>query len=384
MSSASDRSMPRFPAVDGLRSWMAWVVVFGHVLQQAFPYNVVLGDYDIGGHAVDVFIIISGFVITHLLIERPGPYLAYLVPRFMRLFPAFLVSCMIGAATYAIAREWAQPDWFDGVFGKEWRSMASYWPQHLIAHLTMLHGAIPNTLLPWSQYAFNPPGWSVSLEWQFYTVAPLAIWLANSRSRSWALVAIVVLMALAYHFAVKGHWDRPSVLIGTGKFFLIGIACRYAAPYIAGAVHHAAAIGVGLLFTLGWIGSPSVAIWLLIFSFVLRADHPAQGVEGLYVRIMRALFESRPVLYLADRSYSTYLLHWPLLMLIGTAATWRGVPTGMPLALWMLLVVPLTLLLQEPLYRLVEEPARKLGKRWSASLRARPSGDPRSRSAVPL
>ena len=43
-----------------------------------------------------VFIILSGFVITHLVIERPESYPAYLTRRFMRIFPVFAVTCFVG------------------------------------------------------------------------------------------------------------------------------------------------------------------------------------------------------------------------------------------------------------------------------------------------
>lgn len=48
-------------------------------------------------------------------------------------------------------------------------------PMHALAHLFMMHGAVPNDVLPHSEYAFNMPAWSISLEWQFYLVAPLFI-----------------------------------------------------------------------------------------------------------------------------------------------------------------------------------------------------------------
>ena len=50
-----------------------------------------------GFWAVAVFVMISGFVISHLLIEKSEPYGAYIVRRLMRLLPAFLVASVLGA-----------------------------------------------------------------------------------------------------------------------------------------------------------------------------------------------------------------------------------------------------------------------------------------------
>lgn len=366
------RAVLRFVPVDGLRAWLAWIVVAGHLAQQAFPGGYLFEALDVGGQAVNCFIIISGFVITHLLVERPTSYVAYLIPRFMRLFPAFAVCCIAGAAAYTIAHTWADPVWFQSIHGRDWRTMQQFWPQHGVAHLLMLHGAVPDPILPRSQYAFVPPGWSVSLEWQFYLVAPLAVWLCRDRSRSWILIAAVIAATAAYHYELKNFWERPSFLPGAAKFFLIGIASRMAAPLLAGHVHQVAAVGIGLSFSALWIGSPALGLWLMVYSFMLRHDHDGGRIERTYINVLRLALESRPILYLADRSYSTYLLHWPVLMLVATAATYHGVSPGSPLAAVLLTAIPLVALLQEPLYRLVEIPARKSGKLWVQRLGARP------------
>ncbi|WP_425229645.1 acyltransferase family protein [Sphingomonas sp.] len=364
--------MLRFVAIDGLRAWMAWLVLAMHIVQQGLPGGGPAAwiKLDLGGQAVDTFIIISGFVITHLLIERSGGYLAYIIPRFMRLFPAFVVACALGAGSLALGSQWAAAGWFEPSHGIEYRNLIAYLPAHSVAHLLMLHGAIPNTVLPLSEYAFIPPGWSVSLEWQFYLVAPAVIWLCRTHSRAVVLVGTVAIMSVAYHFALRPLWDRPSFLVGTAKFFLIGIGCRFAAPYLAGRLPYVAATGLSLACSLLWIGPPSIAMWMLVYAFVLRKPDVAIGMDLVHVRVMRALLESRATLFLAERSYSTYLLHWPIITLMGAIATHRGVSAGPALTLWMLPAVPLVLVIQEVVYRVVERPGRQLGKRWALRLGA--------------
>ena len=346
---------------------MAWVVVVAHITQQSllgirYPWWVKL---DVGGEAVNAFIIISGFVITHLIVERGDNYAAYIIQRFMRLFPAFLICCLLGGSLYAAGHIWAEPTWFQAAHGDGYAILSKALPAHALAHLAMLHGAIPNSLLSQSEYAFNPPGWSVSLEWQFYLVAPAVIWLCRNRDRSLIVVAIVITFSLFYHHDLKALWDRPSILVGTSKFFLVGIGCRFAAPGLAGLVRHVATIGIGLGFTALWMGSPAVALWLIVYTFMLKGTFSTSVVDRVYVSALRLAFESKPILYLAERSYSTYLLHWPVIMLIGIVATRNGVVAMPQLTATMLMAFPLTLLLQEPLYRYVEVPGRTLGKAWA-------------------
>jgi peptidoglycan/LPS O-acetylase OafA/YrhL len=75
----------------------------------------------------------------------------------------FVVTCVIGFFTSGLLAEALNnPDDFG-------------FTQISLAHLFMMHGAVPNDVLPHSEYAFNMPAWSISLEWQFYLVAPLFI-----------------------------------------------------------------------------------------------------------------------------------------------------------------------------------------------------------------
>ncbi|WP_425908312.1 acyltransferase family protein [Nitrobacter sp. TKz-YC02] len=94
MESSATRT---FAAIEGLRSGLAWAVVFSHL---AYFSNLSGGIAPTlkatGLPAVLVFLTIGGFVITHPVIERPEPYGVYLLRRFMRIFPLFAVTCATG------------------------------------------------------------------------------------------------------------------------------------------------------------------------------------------------------------------------------------------------------------------------------------------------
>src|SRR5690242_3337403 len=93
--------VPKFRSIEGLRGWLAWTVVLAHLAFVSNLYARGLGGVlrQLAAPAVFVFIIISGFVITHLLHERSEPYSTYLLRRFMRIFPLFAVTCVIGYFT---------------------------------------------------------------------------------------------------------------------------------------------------------------------------------------------------------------------------------------------------------------------------------------------
>jgi peptidoglycan/LPS O-acetylase OafA/YrhL len=109
----------------------------------------------------------------------------------------------------------------------------------------------------------------------------------------------------------------------------------------------------------------AVGIWGCLIAFILASDDLA-GVDRIYMAVVRGALESRIVQLAAERSYSTYLLHWPVMMLIAAVLTSALDLHGLSLAaVLVVLAVAGTATLQEVLYRLVEQPARATGKRWA-------------------
>jgi peptidoglycan/LPS O-acetylase OafA/YrhL len=231
--------MPRFTAIDGLRAWLAWTVALSHIAQESgfrYSHGLLLKIFEAGNWGVQTFIIISGFVITHLLIEKQEPYRIYIIRRFMRLFPAFIFCCFLGAISYRVANEIGEYSWFQSENAELFQSQQHFLLANILAHLTMLHGIIPNDLLMLSEYNFLPPAWSVSLEWQFYIIAPFVILLCRSRIGSVILVLITAASMIAYGRWLSPHWRQPSIIVGQASFFLIGIGSRFAAPRLLGVV----------------------------------------------------------------------------------------------------------------------------------------------------
>ena len=188
------------------------------------------------GHlAVMVFIIIiSGFVITNLVINSNEPCSIYLRRRALRLFPTSLICLAFGILmTYlsydALFQLWGR----ESVQGLDLQLQqlslsGSNLIWHILAHIFLLQGLIPDNILYYSQMMFLDPAWSLSLEWQFYIVAP--IFIAALRSgRVIVSITVVFLLLLGYYFGNKhvfGHFGLPSFLPGIAIYFAIGILTR--------------------------------------------------------------------------------------------------------------------------------------------------------------
>jgi peptidoglycan/LPS O-acetylase OafA/YrhL len=367
--------MKHFRSIDGLRAWLAWFVVVAHVgLNTAAENRLPLLRFTfeaMGPRAVQIFIIVSGFVITHLLLERREPYLPYITRRFLRIYPIYFVCLCAGiVAMYLHFAAFADRPWGDLVpqpdlLAAELQTLqADGVVPHLLVHLAMLHGAISNNVLPVSEYMFLGPAWSLSLEWQFYLVAPLIVYCLRTRSATIGLCLVTIVAYVAYKRGLFGQFFDPSFLPGAGLYFAAGISTRFLyarlpqfSAYPIGLVAAVFALA-GLLHDL-----IPVACWLAFIAWQ-RVEQPRDRMSMTIDRVFAWAFNSRAARYLGIRSYSTYLIHEPIIHIIVFICIrqfgWTLWPTA---ALTLVLTIPLTLLASVFLYRFVEAPAIDYGKR---------------------
>src|SRR5690606_17743270 len=98
-----------------------------------------------------------------------------------------------------------------------------YW--HLLLHVPALHSLVPAAILPNSGYAFIGQAWSISLEWQFYLIAPFAIaFFKKPKSVLWA----IAMVSLALVLMLYGREASKGFIGAHMHFFLIGALSFYA------------------------------------------------------------------------------------------------------------------------------------------------------------
>ncbi|MDI1260905.1 acyltransferase [Aquabacterium sp.] len=368
--------MRRFGGLEGLRAWLAWAVVFSHLMSftgfsQMAPWLAKpLGQ--LADCAVMVFTILSGFVITHLLVERREPYARYIVRRFLRIYPVYAVALLAGiGGTYLafdtfLSHPWGEMTPATQRMLLQSESLASgdfLW--HLAAHLSMLHGAISSQVLYESQYMFLGPAWSLSLEWQFYLVAPLMVALAMHRLGQFALTAAAIWAYVLYTRGVFGEFMLPSVLPGAGLYFGVGMATRFLLKANASLSAFPLALlmlGAGLLMNA--TGTTPILVWAAFVCMMLlndsASDPVSQGARWTFAQV----FSSPVSRWLGDRSYATYLIHMPIVQLVTwVCVTQFGMGLAPTAATVVLVVVPSTLVASALLHRYVELPAIHWGRR---------------------
>jgi peptidoglycan/LPS O-acetylase OafA/YrhL len=370
----------RFDGIEGARGWLATGVLVVHACALSQIATVI--RVGVGDTFVIVFVIISGFVITHLLLTKDEPYPAYILRRFMRLFPVFAVTCCVGyfctpLVLTAVSRRYSNNDLVQ-FFSCMNQGQTQYFWSNFLAHLTMLHGAISTEVLPCTAITFNAPAWSLSLEWQFYLVAPLVVALARQRTVSLAILGAMIVLCLSARHGTFGHYLHSSFLPLMVSYFAVGIASRLAYPKLADRVKTpTAALGLlGTLIPLGWNVLP-LLIWGSLFVLLVTDRHALKRTDAAIMRLGAQLLESPTATFIGKRSYSVYLFHLPIL-----SALTYSLPLNGPQLFVTLLATggPLTLLVSCISYNLVEKPGIALGNRLATSLR-HPRNSPIRRSS---
>lgn len=369
------RGQTRFVPIEGLRGYMALWVAISHALQLSgyLDRDGPLGVLTRGADAVAVFIMVSGFVITHLLLEKREPYGRYITRRFFRLFPVYAVLCTVGfLLTDDMVRYVSSVSWADAAFWREYRqawaetaaSTRAHLPWHVLAHATMLHGVPPREWLPYSEQVFLPPAWSISLEWQFYLLAPL---LLAGAKRTWSAVFLAAVFSagyVAYKNGVLGTFGTHTVLLGAAGYFAVGIASRVLLPLLAELrVAPLAAAGTAVLAVIWFVDwTLPLIIWMTFLAYMLYGRRePVTG--GAF----RLVMENRFAKHLGRISYSVYLSHFPIMIAVGAAALTLAPNLSRNGALVLMIgAVLLTLPISWCLHVLVERPGIRLGA-WIAS-----------------
>ena len=378
--------MSRLNPIEGLRAYLALWVLAGHVLViSGYAANRQSGFAWLLGNnllAVDVFVMVSGFVIFFLLDGKHETYREFICRRFFRLYPVFIILFAV-SIPFSFLQLWNLqhshqylPSSLTNYFTREFDCSWRHWQWNILWHLVMLHGLVPD---PWlnrsTALSFLGPAWSISLEWQFYLVAPLAYWAAVSRR---PLYRIGICVFCLYLFLGRSLLPQP-IYVGYAthgaflpfhvEYFFLGAVSYFLVEKTA---HSWADVSFPVsacaaVFLWRLTGGQFVPICLWILFLGLLCESPASWSA----RILLPLFNHPIAQFLGRISYSIYLSH----ALVMTAAQYgllRWLP-GLPQSahFWLLLAATAggTIPVSAFLYRLVEAPGIRWGREWALRLR---------------
>lgn len=303
--------------LDGIRGYMALWVLASHLIQRAHGPDIFLVK---GGIAVDIFMLVSGILMTHNILGREEKepiheartWQRFFTRRFFRIAPLYYLAFAFAVVFYAPLAEMAN------ALGGTNSSNISQWDnlaQNIILHLTFVYGLMPE----WSSSNILPD-WSLSLEMQFYLIFPLLLFLLR-----WNVVAFFVLMIAAYAIGMQFfcvyhdapncvRFPQPSVLALKITCFAAGMVLVYGTSFakstfarILCAISFVAFIAYEqrLTYTILAIGCAFMHIGA-VHNINFR---PAKFVHTISDQIL----SSRPSKFLGDISYGVYLCHFLIL-----------------------------------------------------------------------
>lgn len=370
-------SPERLEAIEGLRAYLAFWVVICHAMwasgYQADSLSVLPRLLLDGPLAVNVFIVISAFVIFLLLDRTRISAGQFLIRRFFRLYPLFIALFLVSIPLSIVdlwnvnhAEAYLSPrklSYLARIIQSGWDNL----PWHGALHALMLNGAVPERVVPGAPGAFLDPAWSVSLEWQFYLVAPLAFaWAVSAKWSRWAALAASCLALFAVSLWPPLHVEYGAALPFHVAYFVLGGLCYLfyrwykrrpgrVSPFLVG--------GAAAVALLAWGGRDPgtfvpAAIWMAFFGLLLERH------DSRPWRVVSPVFTNRIAQYLGRVSYSVYLSHI-LVQVIVRFVLLRfapELPRGAHFAILLAVTVAGTIVASDALYRYVEAPGIRLGK----------------------
>jgi peptidoglycan/LPS O-acetylase OafA/YrhL len=352
------RTQQKIDEFEGLRGLMAWWVVLGH-LAQALNLSIPLIVRNT--LAVQVFIILSGFVISYLLDTKREPYARYIVRRGFRLFPLYLTVLALSALTMSETGRAIAALPFGGSHNADRLALVRsgetmFWP-HLLAHIPLAQGMIPPAWLPDAPYTLVGQAWSISLEWQFYLVAPFLARACRSLAGKAAFLAFALILS------ATPTMIGDAFLLDRIGCFALGIASFWLFRAVPSqpALRRIPAIALGLLLAALAVTRSIDLVPPILWAATLAATGCFDPAGRL--SLLSRLLNSRPVLGEGRRSYSIYMVH--MLVLWGVAGLCAGRIADQRLLMALIAggTVLGTMLLARLSYRWIEQPGIAMGSR---------------------
>lgn len=307
MGQQTESNGQRFLALDALRGLAACWVVYFHVLGS------------MGYLAVDFFLVLSGFILAHRYWygTKPTSTREFIIHRIARLYPLHLFTLLVFVVVHWLMY-WVMPSFPDG-------SLFTF-----VQHLTLTHniGLNPNGL------TWNAPSWSISVEF-FVNLLFIAFIPVTTRNSTLLVSASAILLLLLHnHGNLNVHHQNDYGFLNTGLLrglasFMLGLIAYRLYRYCRDRVQITRyatgleVIATALALAVVWCGYgrpewldifvPYVAV-LLITVYALE--------QGALTRAVQRLA------YLGEISYSVYLNHFIVIMVLRHLALQWQLPEG--------------------------------------------------------
>lgn len=350
---ADEAAQAQFGLINLLKAGAAQLIVLHHLAfygpmsDHVRPLLPGLIDW-VGGSAriaVQVFLVVSGFLVAKSL--SPAGHAGLSDPlgaigrRYAKLAPPFMAATLLAAVASAWAAAWMTHDSISPppTLGQ------------LGAHALLLHGVLGFPSL-------SAGAWYVAIDFQLYGVVVLMLWLAGrvtgQRRLPWLMpfvIALGVTLSLLY-FNLDAGWDNWA------PYFFGSYGLGMLAWWASDSCRKPGAVVLLLMLTL----LPAFAALLLEFRSRIALALVVAGVLFLFGRVKTASTGRAwsAINGLGRISYSVFLIHFPVCLVVNAAFTRFVTPDAALQALGMLTAWGASLAVGAVFYRWVEVPLGRM------------------------
>jgi len=324
----SSKSLPHIPALDGLRGLAVLGILFFHA-----------GHLRGGWLGVDLFFVLSGFLITSLLLNefegrRDISLRKFWGRRARRLFPALLLT-LFGVALYAVG--WAAPSEFAQIRRDGFATLL------YVANWSAIYQGYDY----WDLFTLPSPlehCWSLAIEEQLYLLWPPVVLFTLRVTGGSRRVLLSVALTIAFlsaawmAFLFEPGADTARVYFGTDtRCFALMLGAALSAvirPVAEGGTQPPSAwafdwLGLAALAGLGWAwaslsGNDPLVYRGGLFVLALAAAATIAAIVLAPRGRTARLLGLAPLRALGTISYGVYLWHWPLYVLLDAERTGLG------------------------------------------------------------
>jgi peptidoglycan/LPS O-acetylase OafA/YrhL len=297
------------PEVDGLRTIAVIPVILFHLNSRWLP----------GGFTgVDVFFVISGYLITSLLMKElaEGTFsmIGFWIRRIRRLMPALATMIL---ATLIVGRFVLWPS--------EWKFLGTLGASAMLSGANFtIWSAIGNYWGPSGEDAFLLHTWSLSVEEQFYLFYPMTLAILYRYARPRMRAAILAATVVSFMLCIVGlarSWTSSFYMLPM-RGWELGVGGVLAMTLDVERESRKATAGSRILAVVGLLGIvascflvseklgfPGYQALLPVMSTLLVLAYCTE-TDGWAGRVLA----SAPFVYIGKASYSLYLWHWPVLV----------------------------------------------------------------------
>jgi peptidoglycan/LPS O-acetylase OafA/YrhL len=361
--------MKRLEYLDSLRGLTALYVLVYHLAKMPPMATGLPGFADrfvlFGGSGVILFFVISAFCLCLTMPARDvgaADVTDFYAKRFFRIAPLFYAVVAMTCLRNYLVRDIVPPG------------------GDVLANATFTFNLVPGM-----QDSLVFAGWTIGVEMLFYLVFPVLIVLLRGLT---AKVAALIVAGLAFPLLLAGLAHVPALTDFDRERYALLTVVRYLPAFILGMIAFQAVGGLRARQAASRIGAGCLAVGALIFAAAVGGylTQPAsmpvlcESVSFTLMLVGLALWPVRLVVnritqFLGRISYSVYLLHGPVILLINRPVFPRiealGLPQAAAFGLSLAVTLAITLVVSWIAYRMVERPGIAFGRRLIAAREAR-------------